>query len=131
MLSEVNESTSLASFHGRIVLHIIFELMYDFFPNYNFNNITQRFSKLPPMFLFTDPVPRDNMPKTNIQFLQGNKPLSSAYANSIELTKKFFGLPRIYPLIPTPMPPPTSHLTFDATQTSTHCLGWLVERVFR
>eukprot|EP00026_Physarum_polycephalum_P001363 Phypoly_transcript_01364.p1 GENE.Phypoly_transcript_01364~~Phypoly_transcript_01364.p1 ORF type:complete len:1135 (+),score=191.05 Phypoly_transcript_01364:297-3407(+) len=99
MLSESNESTSLASFHGRIVLHIIFELMYDFFPNYNFNSITQRFSKLPPMFLFTDPVQRDAMPKTNIMFLQGNKPLSSAYANSIELTKKFFGLPHIHSLL--------------------------------
>lgn len=95
MLNEVNESTSLGSFHGRIVLHIIFELMYDFLPNYNYNSITNRFFKLPPMFLFTDPVPRDAMPKTNPQFLQGNKALSAAYANSLELSKKFIGVPRI------------------------------------
>lgn len=114
MLNEINESTSLASFHGRIVLHIIFELMYDFLPNYNYNSITNRFLKLPNMFLFTDAVPRDAMPKTNPQFLQGNKALSAAYANSLELSKKFIGVPRILPIF-------LSHVSiYDYCETSRH-----------
>jgi cytoplasmic FMR1 interacting protein len=87
--TEVNESTSLVSFHGRVVLHVIFELMYDFLPNFNFNSITQRFIRTP--FTFSQEVPRESMPKTNISFLYGNKALTSAYSNSGELYKKHFG----------------------------------------
>jgi len=93
LLKEVNESTSLVSFHGRIVLHIIFELVYDFAPNFNYNSITNRFVRTP--LSFSDEVPRDAMPKTNPTFLYGSKVLNGAYANSSELYKKFVGTPHI------------------------------------
>jgi len=93
ILSEVNESTSMVSFHGRIVLHIIFELIYDFAPNFNYNAITNRFVRTP--LSFVDEVPRDAMPKTNPTFLYGSKVLNGAYANASELYKGFFGMQHV------------------------------------
>ncbi|EFA78321.1 component of SCAR regulatory complex [Heterostelium album PN500] len=97
ILNEVNESTSLVSYHGRIALHTIFEIMSDFAPNYTFNSITQRFIKAP--YLFTEEVQRESMPKTNPLFLFGNKQLNAAYANSAELHKSFLGMPHMHALI--------------------------------
>lgn len=101
ILNEVNESTSLVSFHGRIVLHvefslnfflielkIIFELIYDFAPNFNYNSITNRFVRT--RLSFVDEVPREAMPKTNPTFLYGSKVLNGAYANAAELYKVNF-----------------------------------------
>jgi len=97
LLNEVNESTSLVSFHGRIVLHVIFELMYDFLPNFNYNHITQRFVRTP--FSFTQEVQRDPMPKSNQTFMYGNRALSLAFMSSAELAKKFFGMPHFRALL--------------------------------
>ncbi|KYQ91088.1 component of SCAR regulatory complex [Tieghemostelium lacteum] len=93
IFNEVNESTSLVSYHGRIVLHTIFEIMSDFSRNYTFNGITQRFVKAP--HLFTDEVQRDAMPRPNPTFLFGNKHMNAAYGNSAELHKTFIGMPHI------------------------------------
>eukprot|EP01114_Cavostelium_apophysatum_P018213 TRINITY_DN5592_c0_g1_i1.p1 TRINITY_DN5592_c0_g1~~TRINITY_DN5592_c0_g1_i1.p1 ORF type:complete len:1338 (-),score=458.14 TRINITY_DN5592_c0_g1_i1:118-4131(-) len=93
ILTEVNESTSLVSFHGRIILHIIFELVYDFGSNFNYNSITNRFIRTP--LSFSDEVPRDSMPKTNPTFLWGSKVMNGAYANAMELFKNFFGTQHI------------------------------------
>lgn len=101
MYNELNESTSLVSFHSRIVLHVIFELMSDFFPNYTFNNVSQRFVRN--TFTFASAVSRDAMPKTNPMFLQGSKPLSMACAYSSELAKKFVGSARILECTPLSM----------------------------
>ncbi len=42
----------------------IFELVYDFFPNYNFNSITNRFVRSP---IRGGDVPRESMPKPKNQ----------------------------------------------------------------
>jgi cytoplasmic FMR1 interacting protein len=97
ILNEINESTSLVSFHGRIVLHIIFELVYDFFPNFNYNSITQRFIRSP--IKASAEVPRDSMPKPKIPYMYGNKFLNGAYANVFQLYQQFFGLPHLQSLI--------------------------------
>eukprot|EP01133_Synstelium_polycarpum_P001207 gene1207-1395_t len=97
IMNEMDESTSLVSYHGRIALHTIFEVMSDFAPNYTFNSITQRFIKAP--YLFIDEVTRETMPKTNPVFLFGNKQFNGAYANSAELHKHFVGSPHIQALI--------------------------------
>ncbi|GAM27817.1 hypothetical protein SAMD00019534_109930 [Acytostelium subglobosum LB1] len=99
IMNEVNDSTSLVSYHGRIALHTIFELMSDFGPNYTFNSITQRFVKAP--YLFTDEITRESMPKSNPLFLFGNKHFNAAYGNAAELHKHFFGLPHVHSLINT------------------------------
>jgi cytoplasmic FMR1 interacting protein len=101
MLNEANESTSLVSFHGRIILHVrphahptslffslfllcfaffsffsyvrvqaIFELVYDFFPNYCYNSITNRFIRSP---VKGGDVPRESMPKSKIPFMYGSR----------------------------------------------------------
>jgi len=97
ILNEVNESTSIVSFHGRIVLHVIFELVYDFGPNWNYNSITERFVRTP--LSFSDEVPRDAMPRPNQAFLFGSKVLNGAYANAGELYKKFVGAPHVESII--------------------------------
>lgn len=98
MFNEVNESTSLVSFHGRIVLHIIFELVYDFFPNFNFNSVTQRFIRAP-VKMSNEEVPRDVMPKPKVPYLYGNKVLNGAYANVFQLYQQFFGIPHVASLL--------------------------------
>lgn len=93
MFNEANESTSLVSFHGRIILHVhtpplsslikpffthrrpclhqtIFELVYDFFPNFNFNAISNRFVRSP---IKGNDVPRESMPKPKVNFMYGPK----------------------------------------------------------
>ncbi|KAL6064809.1 Cytoplasmic FMR1-interacting protein [Balamuthia mandrillaris] len=98
LLNEVNESISLVSFHGRIVLHIIFELVYDFFPNFNFNSITQRFTRSS-VKSSAEEVPRDSMPKPKIPYLYGSKPLNLAYANVFELYQHFVGSQHIQSML--------------------------------
>eukprot|EP01117_Protostelium_nocturnum_P005158 TRINITY_DN1874_c0_g1_i1.p1 TRINITY_DN1874_c0_g1~~TRINITY_DN1874_c0_g1_i1.p1 ORF type:complete len:1354 (-),score=489.30 TRINITY_DN1874_c0_g1_i1:93-4154(-) len=97
ILAESNERVSLVSFHGRIVLHIIFELMYDFAPNYNFNSITNRFVRTPRTFV--EKVVRESMPKLNPLFLYGSKTFNGAYANSAELWKNFIGVPHVSAIV--------------------------------
>lgn len=95
VLNEMNESTALISFHGRIVLHIIFEIVYDFAPNFCFNSISNRFIRRN----FSQEPPRDAMPRTNISFLYGSKVLTQAYQNSDELHKKFVGGPHVTSIV--------------------------------
>lgn len=92
ILSEVNESISLMSYHGRIVLHIIFEIVYDFAPNHCYNAVTNRFVR---KNFTSEEVPRDAMPRSNVNFLYGTKLLVSAYQNSDDLYKKFVGQPHV------------------------------------
>ena len=43
MLRETNDDVSLVSFHGRIVIHTLTELISDLFPNFVYNSYTRRF----------------------------------------------------------------------------------------
>eukprot|EP01120_Amphizonella_sp_Union-15-10_P009751 TRINITY_DN3768_c0_g1_i1.p1 TRINITY_DN3768_c0_g1~~TRINITY_DN3768_c0_g1_i1.p1 ORF type:complete len:705 (+),score=150.10 TRINITY_DN3768_c0_g1_i1:121-2235(+) len=97
IMSEVNESTSLVSFHGRIVLHAIFEIIYDITPNFVYNSTTERFLRGP--VTFGEPVPRESMPKSSFQMLYGNRQLSNAYAAIGALNQHFLGLPHIQTFI--------------------------------
>lgn len=93
IFNEVNESTSIVSFHGRIILHIIYELMYDFAPNWNFNSITNRFVQTP--LAFSEEVPRDAIPRSNQTFLYGSKVLNIAYQGTSTFFTTFFGMAHI------------------------------------
>lgn len=97
IFNEVNESTSLVSFHGRVVLHVIFELVYDLFPGWNYNTITGRFHKT--VLSFADDVTRESMPKAKMHFLFGSKSLNYAYGQASQLFAKFFGMPHAHALI--------------------------------
>ena len=96
--NEINESASLVSFHGRVALHVIFELVYDFFPNFNFNSVTQRFIKAPKK-TSSEEVPRESPPKPKIPFQFGNKALTGAYNAIFQLYQSFFGLPHLLSLL--------------------------------
>ena len=52
IVSEVNASTSLVSFHNRVVLHVISELVLDAAPQYAYCTDTCRFVRPPVMMLF-------------------------------------------------------------------------------
>lgn len=97
LFHEVNDSTSLVSFHSRIVFHVIFELVSDFFPTYNFNTHTQRFVKNP--ISFGEEAQRENMPKGSLNFLYGTRQFNAAYAAIHELHSQFVGKPHFRSLV--------------------------------
>jgi len=98
ILSEVNDSTSLVSFHGRIVFHALFELLQDFFPNFNFNSTTNRFTKA--AFSFTEPLQREVPAKSvNPNYLYGSLALNRAYQQAADLFTGFVGTPHVVALV--------------------------------
>ena len=70
MLIEANQSFNMSSSHSRIIFHVIFELSKDFFPNFNYNSITQRFIRS--VILFAEQAERDST-KSSITMLYGSK----------------------------------------------------------
>jgi len=42
LFSEINETTSMVSFHGRIVFHVLYEIMGELCGNFVYNSITSR-----------------------------------------------------------------------------------------
>lgn len=81
LLAEVDESTSLVSFHGRIAFHVIYELVKDFFVSFNYNGVTQRFvpstlNVLPE----ADRIVRSKMPPRKPAFQLGNTDVANAFS---------------------------------------------------
>jgi len=97
LFAEANQSLSVHSLHGRIQLHVLFELVYDFFPNFNYNSITQRFVRAPSVF--HDNVTRDVMPKPRLNFYYGSKPLTTVFLQLAQLTREFVGVPHLRAII--------------------------------
>ncbi|XP_019857906.1 PREDICTED: cytoplasmic FMR1-interacting protein 2-like, partial [Amphimedon queenslandica] len=88
MYAEANNS--VVSPHGRVTLHIFWELIYDFIPNYCYNSTTDRFvlAHLP-----QEPPERESAPKsqTVTTMLYGNKQLKEAYQSIFTLYGGFVG----------------------------------------
>jgi cytoplasmic FMR1 interacting protein len=86
MYREANQS--VVSPHGRITLHIFWELIYNFIPNYCYNSTTDRFvlSNLP-----TETAERDAPPKGQVNMLYGSKQLKEAYQSIFTLYEGFVG----------------------------------------
>jgi cytoplasmic FMR1 interacting protein len=70
--------------------------VYDFFPNYNFNSITNRFIRSP---IRGGDVPRESMPKPKMPFMYGSKALNGAYANVFQMQQHFVGLDHFVSLV--------------------------------
>jgi len=70
MLAEVDESSAL-TLGGRILSHVIAEVVQDLAPNFCYNSVTSRFIR--PPFQLTDPVQRPHMPKGQPIYLFGAK----------------------------------------------------------
>jgi len=86
---EVNQAVS--SPHGRITLHIFWELHYDFLPNFCYNSTTDRFIR--GKVSFADQSERETPPKgvTVVNMLYGAKPLRDAYSSIVTLYESFIG----------------------------------------
>lgn len=98
IFQEVNNSTSLVSFHNRIALHAIFELVTDFFPNFLFNGRTQRFTRTP--LSLADEVEREREPRAaGPKYLFGTRILNSSYQGFLKLYDNFFNLEHIQSMV--------------------------------
>ena len=71
LMDQVNESISEKDRNGRILTHLIHELLNDLVPNYCFNSSTQRFLKA--SVLFTESAPKRSFPKAKLMHLYGTK----------------------------------------------------------
>ncbi len=100
LLAEVDESTSMVSFHGRIAFHIIYELVYDFFVMFNFNGVTKRFV---PAEISVVPdeakIVRSKMPARKPMFIMGSTDTAIALGRIFGLYKKFFGQPHLEAIV--------------------------------
>eukprot|EP00003_Mantamonas_plastica_P000908 TRINITY_DN106_c0_g1_i11.p1 TRINITY_DN106_c0_g1~~TRINITY_DN106_c0_g1_i11.p1 ORF type:complete len:1475 (-),score=530.80 TRINITY_DN106_c0_g1_i11:1304-5728(-) len=97
VLSELDDSTSVVSFHGRTMLHVIFELIFDLFPNFVFNSNTNRFIRAP--YSLVDAVVREKTGSAAPTFMYGSKSMNLANAAITDLYKGFFGVPHMMALI--------------------------------
>lgn len=92
---ESNMSSSLHSFHGRVILHVVFEFVYDLWPNFVYTGATNRFTRAPKLGRQEEIVLREQMPKTNPKQLYGNRLLSVAFQQHTDLYTGFFGSPHV------------------------------------
>lgn len=99
LLNEANDSSSITSFQGRIVLHSLFEIVSDLTPNYIFNSSTDRFTRAPSLGRDEEDVPREVMPKMNQKFLYGSKMLCFVFSQIAELNYSFFGVTHLISLV--------------------------------
>ena len=70
ILHEANQSVNAM---GRITGHVIWELNYDFLPNFNYNNSTERFVKSEMLFSEETKLKREKAPKTEYILAYGSK----------------------------------------------------------
>jgi len=90
--SEVNDSTSMVSFEGRIGRHITEELLMDFFKHFNYNTVTQRFVRKE----FKDAADdtkyeREKMPNLPPNYLFGSIFYNASFKVANDLYKSFVG----------------------------------------
>lgn len=89
MFAEVNDENSLFKTNGRIVSHIIQELVYDVFPNFGYNTLTNRFvrcSEAQP-----EDVQRIPVTKALPMYLLGTKTMYLTFGAFFSLYKSYFG----------------------------------------
>ena len=95
LLREVDDSVSLTSFHGRIALHVIYELLSDFTANFVLNAGTKRYVRAENQ----TKVERNSLPRMNAVYHWGTKPLAAAYGDYLEGYRTFFGQPHLLALV--------------------------------
>lgn len=88
MLTERNVSMNPASHYGRIEHKIMYELLYDFMPNYCFNSEAVEFVRTP--LTFAEQIERENPPKISANLLFGSKYLQQAALDLLEPSKEIF-----------------------------------------
>lgn len=97
MLQEIDECWSTTAYRGRISLHILTSLARDIFPNFSYNQYTQRFIPSP---IPVRPWEYNKAPKqTVIQQCYGNNSNYKAYESQGRLVRGFFGSVHIQALL--------------------------------
>lgn len=87
MFQETNDSTSPASFCGRINFHLLRTLVGDIFPNWSYNSYTQHFVRSP---LCIKPIGLDRAPKVDSNMGFGEQ-CSRAFEHANKVTRLSFG----------------------------------------
>ncbi|KAJ3449822.1 cytoplasmic fmr1-interacting protein-related [Anaeramoeba flamelloides] len=93
MYKEVNQSMSLKSLQGRVIVHCIYEFIEDLATNFVYNSITQRFIRS--QLTFVDEVQRAKMGKVPELFQFGDTELTDLYDEIFELYRGFIGTTHI------------------------------------
>ncbi|KJH49205.1 cytoplasmic Fragile-X interacting family protein [Dictyocaulus viviparus] len=88
---EANHNVSAP--HGRITLHVFWELNYDFVPNFIYNGSTHRFVRAKEVFRKTPS--RERKPQVSFIYLWGSKSLNAAFANIFFPYSRFIGIPHM------------------------------------
>ncbi|VDM62490.1 unnamed protein product [Angiostrongylus costaricensis] len=88
---EANHNVSAP--HGRITLHVFWELNYDFVPNFIYNGSTHRFVRAKEVFRKTPA--RERKPQVSLVYLWGSKSLNAAFANIFFSYARFIGIPHL------------------------------------
>ncbi|EYC24494.1 hypothetical protein Y032_0013g1932 [Ancylostoma ceylanicum] len=91
LLLEANHNVSAP--HGRITLHVFWELNYDFVPNFIYNGSTHRFVRAKEVFRKTPA--RERKPQVSFVYLWGSKSLNAAFANIFYSYARFIGIPHL------------------------------------
>jgi cytoplasmic FMR1 interacting protein len=89
LLKEVDESVGIAENNGRIVTHVVHEIVRELIPNYCYNNVTSRFLKS--SVFYAEPVQRPNIPNAKPMYLYGTKNLSIEYTMKHGFFKDYIG----------------------------------------
>ncbi|KAI8901764.1 cytoplasmic fragile-X interacting family-domain-containing protein [Globomyces pollinis-pini] len=89
MLMEIDGCISPGQNNGRILAHIIDELVNDFTPNYCFNNSISRFVK--GSVFYTEPIERTDMGNFKAMYLYGSKTLGYQFESKLGSLKDFIG----------------------------------------
>ncbi|KCV67791.1 hypothetical protein H696_05733 [Fonticula alba] len=89
ILEEADEETNLVAFHGRIVSHVVYELVNDFLPNYCYNIMSGRFVLA--RLSMIDPLNRPSAPRPLPHLLFGSRIFNNHFSRMFDLYREYFG----------------------------------------
>jgi cytoplasmic FMR1 interacting protein len=75
LVKEVDECISPSEFNGRIMNHVIQEIIRDVIPNFCYNNVTDRF--LRSSVFYAEPIQRPRMPNPKHMYMYSSKVVRS------------------------------------------------------
>jgi hypothetical protein len=89
MLIEIDQCIRASEFNGRIITHVIDEIIRDLIPSYCFNNVTKRFCK--GSVFYAEPVQRPRMSNPKPMYTYGSKALNIEFTLKFLNFKEFIG----------------------------------------
>ena len=95
MFSEMNDSVSVGNVRGRIVVHVVSELVSDLLVNFNYNSTTRRFVRHPSSETVPFAEVSRDPPRTYPNWYWYGDRIAKQWEASVKLTKGFFGTPHV------------------------------------